>query len=183
MLIVEAAARIAAGSIDNVVLRPLAAACGCTTSTIYSLFGSRDGLIQAVREYVEASFSKNQHDVPTTGDPTADLMNLGRAYRSWATANPTLYQVMFGRLAEPGCAPPGLPAHGSIGPLVDAVGRAVSGGKLGGGRIEQITRSIWAGVHGWAMLELGGMTPQGPRKSVSEYELHLRSLLAAWRPD
>lgn len=182
-LILEAAATIARSGVDAVALRPLAAACGCTTSTVYSLFGSRDGLIQAVGEYVADSFSRSQHDVPRTDDPMSDLVNLGRAYRAWAIANPSLYQVMFGGLPKPGCSPSELPVDGSIRPLIDAVGRAGDIGALSGGRTDEIARSIWAGVHGWVTLELAGVLPQGPRKSVRGYELHLRSLLAAWRPE
>ena len=174
---------IATGGVDAVALRPLAAACGCTTSTIYSLFGNRDGLIQAVVQHVSESFGESQHAVRRTADPLTDLMGLGRAYRSWALENPAFYQVMFARVPKTDCEPIAPKQHPSIEPLMDAVARSVDTGVLGGGQPDQITRSIWAGVHGWVALELIGAMPRGQRKSVTEYSRHLRSLLAAWRPD
>lgn len=180
-LILEAAATIDRSGVQAVALRPLAAACGCTTSTIYSLFGSRDGLIDAVGAYVAASFGASQHAVAATQDPLADLLDLGRAYRSWAVANPSLYHVMFGGLPQPGCPPSSLPADESIAPLVSTVDRAREAGALRGGSTEQLVRSIWSGVHGWVTLELAGLMPQDPRNSADEYDVHLRSLLAAWQ--
>ncbi|MFV0534906.1 MAG: TetR-like C-terminal domain-containing protein [Cumulibacter sp.] len=179
-LIIAAASRVAAG--DDFSLRSIATDCGCTTSTIYRLFADRDTLITAVVDYVSASFSKNQHNVATTDAPLDDLRRLGIAYRAWATENPTLYHVMFG--GPPACAPEpvdDLPDSDSIQPLIDAVRRGLTAGELVGGRPEQIVRSIWAGVHGWVTLELGGGMPNGPRKRVREYGVHLDSLLRAWR--
>lgn len=182
-LITATAAAIYTGGPDSVSLRAVAADAGCTTSTIYSLFGSRDGLVEAVAAHVSASFTASQVAVPRTESPLDDLTKLGHAYRDWALAHPTYYAVMFGsgsRAAD--CAPYSIPDDDSIQPLIDAVTRAFEAGLLDGAPVPQMVLSIWAGVHGWATLELAGATPAGPRKAKAAYAVHLRSLINAWRP-
>lgn len=182
-LILAAAETIAESGVEALALRPLAQRCDCTTSTIYGLFGGREQLIAAVTGYVLASFTETQRAVPRTDDPITDLHGLGIAYRSWAMANPAFYAVMFGAtgMGEE-CIPSAARPDDSIEPLTDAVSRAVAAGLIGGAPVEQIVTSIWAGVHGWVTLEIAGMTPQGPRRSVTAYSRHAESLLRAWRP-
>lgn len=182
LLIAEAAATIAQLGGDGLALRPLAERAGCSTSTIYSLFGSREQLVAEVTAHVVESFVDSQQAVPRTSEPLEDLRALGTAYRQWALAHPAFYAIMFGGAGKAAdCPPSTIRPEASIEPLVDGVERAMQRGALAGGTTEQITMSIWAGVHGWVQLELGGMTPVGPRRAVTAYRAHLESLLNAWR--
>lgn len=54
-LIRDTADQIVTGGVESVSLRPLAAKHGCSTTAIYTMFGSRDALIEAVvHESVES---------------------------------------------------------------------------------------------------------------------------------
>ncbi len=95
-LIDTAAELIAAHGAEALSLRPLAERCGTSTNAVYTLFGSKAGLVMAVITEAAASFAAAQRSVAATDDPLADLVGLGRAYRAWAKAQPALYAVMFG---------------------------------------------------------------------------------------
>lgn len=183
LLIEQAAAVIAQAGTEALALRPLAQTCGCTTTTIYTLFGGRDQLIEAVTSSVTESFTASQQGVPRTSDPLGDLRALGLAYRAWALEHPAFYAVMFGDRKETSDRRPAFGRPGAaIEPLIDAVQRSLSLFPTSAGTTEQISTSIWAGVHGWTTLELAGVTPQGPRRSVAAYYAHLDSIVRAWFP-
>jgi AcrR family transcriptional regulator len=166
-LIDAAAAALATGGADAVVLRPIAAAAGTSTSAVYTLFGDRDGLIAAAIEAARHGFTRAQAAAPLSDDPIADLMALGHAYRDWALANPALYQVMFARSGAPLRGDPlppvtHAPAQAAIGPLRAVVTRLVMQGRFRPDDPDSIVMSIWAGVHGFVALELSVLPPVSP---------------------
>jgi AcrR family transcriptional regulator len=77
--------------------RRVAQATGTSTTAVYSLFGDKAGLVREMFlegfERLAATFAA----VPRTGDPLADLLALGHAYRANARDNPHLYEIMFAR--------------------------------------------------------------------------------------
>lgn len=95
-LIDTAAQVIATYGVEGVALRSLATACGTSTNAVYTLFGDKETLVDTVLLEGMLSLHDDQRAVPFTDDPVQDLMDLGRAYRAWALANRTLYQVIFG---------------------------------------------------------------------------------------
>lgn len=74
---------------------------------------------------------------------------MGRAYRSWALANPALYRVATTRPLDRENLPTGV-EEGAAGPLVEAVD---------GDRDK--ARALWALAHGLTLLELDGRFPDG----------------------
>ncbi|MPV39041.1 TetR family transcriptional regulator, partial [Georgenia subflava] len=94
-LLEHASEAIAAGGPDSLSVRAVAAAAGTTTAAVYSLFGSREALVQEVVAEGFRRFAGHLAAVPRSDDALADLLALGVAYRTSALANPHFYRVMF----------------------------------------------------------------------------------------
>jgi AcrR family transcriptional regulator len=148
-------------------VRAVATAAGTSTSAVYALFGSREKLLAAVAAEAVARFAAHLAAAPVTGDPAADLLTLGRAYRRSALDDPNFYRVMF----DPG--PARLPAvtgdDTTFGVLVRVVQRCIDAGLLRtkgsdiegsdteGNDAERMAGTLWALVHGELQLELAGL--------------------------
>src|SRR5690606_1361021 len=74
-------------------VRNIAREAGCSTSGVYTWFGGKGGLVDAI--FVEGFESFDHELAPAYA--ADDLLAAGRAYRRWAQANRTHYLVMFGR--------------------------------------------------------------------------------------
>lgn len=158
-LLLDAAERLAgvegAGAVS---VRRLADEVGTTTRAIYSLFGSKEGLVRALYRVGFGRLEAHLAGVDSAEDPLDELRGLGIAYRHAARAQPNLYELMFGRpVAE---FAPGdrdyVFARSTLNHLRQAVRRAADDGRLRGD-VESTTMQLWALVHGLASLELGGV--------------------------
>ncbi|GAB2536279.1 TetR/AcrR family transcriptional regulator [Brachybacterium huguangmaarense] len=99
-------------------VRALAATAGTSTQAVYSLFGGKTGLIDAVlaEGFAQLGIELAMVDVLGAGDDAATdggpddagvrgLVRIATAYRSWALERPALYAAMFaprGRGADVG---------------------------------------------------------------------------------
>src|SRR4051794_26308225 len=99
--IVEAAAvLIADHGADGLSLRQLAREVGSSTQLIYTLFGGKPGLADAL--YAEgfrrasAVMLTAVESAYAAGDPER-LIAMGHAYRAFAHDEPAMFSVMFGR--------------------------------------------------------------------------------------
>jgi hypothetical protein len=116
-------------------------------------------------------------------DMSADLLALGRAYRTSALADPHLYAVMFGS-PVPGFEPaPEDYAHAeaTFTPLLDTVRRAVAAGLLRDADPSLIATALWANVHGLVSLELGCAMPSQAGAPPEVFEAAIRANLDGWR--
>ncbi len=176
---------VAAGGVETVSLRALAASAQTSTNAVYALFGSRDGLLSAVMAEAVRSFTAAQGDVPATVDAVAELLELGRAYRRWALAHPSLYAVMFGdRLViastdECQDRVPDSPMSG-MQPMVDVIERGAATGVLQMRDPIVVAVSIWASVHGFVSLEIAQWSHSPRAKLDALYEEHLEAVVAHW---
>lgn len=152
LLLEASSAIIAQQGVDALSMRKAATAARTTTTAIYSLFGSREALIEEVAVEGFRRFAAHLHSVPHTDNPAADLLALGQAYRANALENSHFYRVMFHD--GPG---PNTPDYGAetFDMLVDAVARAAQCD-----RVEARIRAhrLWAYIHGLVSLELAGFT-------------------------
>lgn len=164
-------------------LRRLASDSGTSTTAVYSLFGGKQELLQAL--YLEAfrRFREWLSAVPVTEDPAADLLALGLAYRDSALANPHLYSIMFGRPVPDFTPDPAARAAsaGTFQPLLDTVRRAVDSGAFRAGPPERIAVAAWGLVHGLVSLELNDCLPENATGRTA-FEESLRALADGWRP-
>lgn len=146
-------------------VRNITTEAGCSTTGVYTYFGGKHGLVEAI--YVQGFDSFD--DAVSASYAAGDLLESGRAYRRWALANPTHYLVMFGR-AVPDFVPSAVAherASRSFDGLVEAVTRA------GAADPAASAYHLFATVHGYVMLELVGVAPLGTAVFDELYEVGL----------
>lgn len=147
-------------------VRNITAEAGCSTTGIYTHFGGKHGLVEAI--YLDGFESFDRAVAAELA--TDDILESGRAYRRWALANPIHYLVMFGR-AVPDYMPSAAARERallSFTALVDAVGRTGVEDAIGS------AYHLYATVHGYVMLELVGMGPADPAMLDALYESGLQ---------
>ncbi|WP_116111510.1 TetR/AcrR family transcriptional regulator [Amycolatopsis ruanii] len=163
-------------------LRKLAADAGTSTTAVYSLFGGKPELVNAVYQEGFRRFGARLRGIERSGDPVEDFVRLGLAYRESALADPHLYSIMFTK-AVPGFEPDpeaSRVARESLAPLVDTVRAAIGAGLFQPVAPEVIAVSAWGIVHGLVSLELNGNLPPGFDVAGS-YEAALRAHADGWR--
>jgi AcrR family transcriptional regulator len=167
---------------NGLALRPIAAAEGTSTTAVYSIFGGRAELIGEVSHTASRGFVSAQRAVPVTDDPNADLTNLGRAYRDWALANPTLYLVLM-TSATPGYhLQDPIPTWDAADPLRQTIVRLIGAGIFQAHDPNVLLSGIWASVHGFVVLELAGFFSSASREQLDAmYEAQLESIARGWR--
>src|SRR5687767_11167857 len=101
-------------------VRGVAREVGTTTRAVYSLFGSKEGLlVDALAQSAYAFLADGMDELPETDDPVADLVAVGvPLFRMLVLEHPAPYRIAFQRLT------PGF----SAGPeVVEARERALAG--------------------------------------------------------
>ena len=154
-------------------VRNITAEAGCSTTGIYTYFGGKQGLVEAIFVDGFESFDRTVQPKLLAGD----LPAAGRAYRQWALANPTQYMVMFGRAVPDFMPSPEAQARAlqSFGDLADAIARISPGDDH-----TERAYHVFATVHGYVMLELAGMAPPTREGSDQLYERAIAALESAW---
>ncbi|MDP9102174.1 MAG: TetR/AcrR family transcriptional regulator [Actinomycetota bacterium] len=164
--VLEVAARLLAqDGPHGLSLRRVAAAAGGSTQLIYTLFGGKAGLADAL--YAEgfqrlgAQMRAALCGPEAAGDP-ARLLALGRGYRQFARCEPSFFAVMFGR-SIPGFSPARQTRLAgrdcTFGQVVNEVAACLAAGTLvaADGDAEDLARIFWATAHGVAALEVAGL--------------------------
>jgi AcrR family transcriptional regulator len=138
-------------------VRSVANAAGCSTTGVYTWFGSKNGLVEAIFVDGFRSFHAAQQEVL---DTAADLTALAVAYRRWALDHPTHYQVMFQRAVpdfEPSDAAREV-AWSTFAQLLVAADEARRTNRINE-PVADLAHHMWATVHGYVSLEISGMSP------------------------
>ena len=187
-LIRDAAEQILAGGVESVSLRPLAAKHGCSTTAIYTMFGSRDALIAAVREEAIESYLHSQEEAVSHRSPLLNLLEMGRASRRWALTFPELYNVIVGwggawfaprRTAAETTMGPVEFAREAMAPMNELIAAAIREGTFHEIPVSRIGATLWTGVHGWIAIEMNRPVIPGADADAA-YDQHLRALMRAW---
>lgn len=158
----------------GVTTRAVAAAAGTSTTAVYSLYGGKGGLLQAVYVAGYGRLTEALHQVAATDLPTADLVALAHAYRKVALDNPHLYELLFGRrvlgfvLDEKALAA----ARVAQQPLRQAVRRCQEIEALTGEEGDLVT-GLWAALHGLVSLELHGWLGDDPHTRNQRFRASL----------
>ncbi|MEV4554280.1 TetR/AcrR family transcriptional regulator [Nonomuraea wenchangensis] len=187
-------------------VRRIAGEAGCSTKVIYTLFGGKDGLVEALWLEGFARFERRLRAThprsgalaspvadPRSGalvdppagslaDPPGDSLAALRAgldaYRDYALAEPDYYRVMF-QGAVPGFnpGPEAVEAAGrSFDLLVHAVRACLEQGLLRGGTAREIADLLWMAIHGAVSLEITGFF--APPESARRYRALYAAVLA-----
>lgn len=149
---------VAEGGADALSVRTAAAEADTTTRAVYSLFGSKDGLVAAVAQTAFEDICDEIDRLPVTDDPTADLIAIGtKVVRRLALDHPGLFRIAFQRVAGLH-ADPGLVAAREKAwvQLQAAVQRLEDAGLLGTKPVPDAAREINAMWEGLANAELRG---------------------------
>ncbi|TDD89420.1 TetR/AcrR family transcriptional regulator [Saccharopolyspora karakumensis] len=167
------------GGSDALSLRDLAKSAGTSTSAVYSLFGGKPDLLRAL--YIEGfrRLSRRLRSVDPDPDPVEELVQLAHAYRSSALADPNYYRAIFGRGHDDQDQEVATAGAGAFGPLLEAVQRGISAGKLVDEDPMAIASALWALVHGLVTLELSDLL----RHEAEGFDYAARAALRGWRTD
>ena len=95
---------IDADGLGALSLRELARAAGTTTRAVYSLFGSKDGLVGALGARAFELLQSGLDALPTTGDPQNDVVEAALMFRRFALEHPALFSIGI-QLTEPNLWP------------------------------------------------------------------------------
>ena len=149
---------VAEGGPDALSVRAVADEAGTTTRAVYSLFGSKDGLVAALAQTAFEILWEVIDQLPETDDPRADLVAVGTvAVRGLVRDHPALYRIAFQRIAglepEPGLVEARQRAWLQ---LQDRVRRLEAAGQLGGKPVPDAARELNAMWEGLANAELRG---------------------------
>lgn len=160
-LLDAASALLLAEGPGALTMRRVAGAVGCSTTVLYTMFGGKEGLADAL--YREGFERLRRRLEATDGalDPLGRLRALAHAYRDNALAERGYYGVMF-QQAIPGFRPSSASlavAGASLDVLTRAVGAAMEAEVLAPGDPQAVAEVLWAAVHGAVSLELAGHLP------------------------
>jgi len=168
----------------GVTTRAVATAAGTSTTAVYSLYGGKGGLLQAVYVTGYGRLKAALRQVPQSDRPIADLLALAHAYRTSALNDPHLYELLFGRrvlgfvLDEKALAA----ARQAQQPLREAVRRCQETKALTGKENDLVT-GLWAALHGLVSLELHGWLGDDPHTCEQRFRAALLVLCPEMQQD
>jgi AcrR family transcriptional regulator len=140
-------------------VRAVAEEAGTTTRAVYSLFGSKDGLlVDALAQGAFEFLADRIAAQPETADPVADLIEVGTAFRSLVLEHPAQYRIAFQRVV-PGMQPgPELTAarQSAWNQLIGRVQRVADAGLLVDRSVQEAAVQFNAMLEGLANAELRG---------------------------
>jgi AcrR family transcriptional regulator len=164
----------AAKGFDALTVRAVAQQAGTTTRAVYVLFGSKQGLEQALHEAMFTRLRDLERARDRRDDPREDLVELAMAYRRWAVERPERYALAMHRFVGQAARPrseEGLAvSREALDELVQAVGRCDEAGLLTA-ELDDLVMHLRVLVHGLAEFENLGLLEPDP-------ERHWRAVIA-----
>lgn len=168
-------------------LRELAAGAGTSTMQIYSLFGNRGGVLEALYESGFRRLYAFEKATEDTSNPKRWLWKKILAYRDFAFQNTAYYRLMFGGVVEfspvendtgyEGLAVPSRAAYPAFEYLARAVAACQQCDLLRSDfEASELAFMIWSHIHGIISLEYAGYSP-ADFDSVERYKTSVRLFL------
>lgn len=160
-------------------LRRIAQRAGTSTQAVYTKFGSKAGLADALYRQGFDVLAQALEEADLSDDPVERIVELSAIYRAVALGRPHHYLLMTGR-PIPDYVPPAASrnaARRTMQPLVDAVGAAVESGMLDG-PAEDVADRLWAAGHGHISLEINELITTDD----ASFEALCRRLVDGHRP-
>jgi AcrR family transcriptional regulator len=153
---------------DALSLRHVADEAETTTRAVYSIFGSRDGLIVALAVRAFGMLGAGVSELPCTNDPSADLVEAAViVFRRFALEHRGLFLIAFQRQgASPEVARRFVPsARQALGDLHARVGRVLDAAPESHA-VAEATLGFHALCEGLAALELRRVFPVGYEERI-----------------
>ena len=169
--LLDAAERIVeTDGIEALTVRRVAEEVRTTTRAVYTIYGSKDGLVVALGRRAFDLLGAAVEALPATDDPAADLVEAGaRVFRRFALDHPALYRVgvQWGNLPDPDVAAGFMDAASAArASLERRVARLEETGGLGRTTVRDATRAFHAFCEGLAGMELRGALPRAEEDRV-----------------
>jgi AcrR family transcriptional regulator len=166
--LLEAAEKLSATKgFDAVTVRGVAQEARTTTRAVYALFGSKEGLEQALHQAMFTRLRDLERARNRSDDPREDLLELALAYRRWAVERPERYALAMHRFVGQGARPrseEGLAvSREALDELIQAVRRCQDAGLLVAD-LDDVVTHLRAVVHGLAEFENLGMLGPDPER-------------------
>ncbi|MDQ2874634.1 MAG: TetR/AcrR family transcriptional regulator [Actinomycetota bacterium] len=159
MLLDAAERAVSADGFESLSVRALAAEVGTSTRAVYSLYGSKEGLVVALGVRAFDRLGSAIRRQPSTADPAADLVAAGiQVFRQFAIGHPSLYQLAVQYVPAPmrlACEFRDA-ANQALDGLRDRVAPLAEAGLIEGRGVEQATWEFHALCEGLAAVELRG---------------------------
>lgn len=157
---------------DKLSLRQLAREAGISTMGIYTLFGGKDGLMQALYAEGFARLYRYALSAESKGDPVGWLWRSLNAYRRFALDHSALYRLCFGGeqrfvpvardLRFGSLTVPDQGAYPSYKSLMDAFAEGQRRGVIVTEQsADALAHLAWAIIHGLVSLEIAGYVDPG----------------------
>lgn len=146
---------------------------GVSATAVYRHFANKEAILA---EVARQGFDQLTGDLRLVLDSIESdnyrrrLVETGLAYVAFASSHPAHFQVMFGagldKEGHPECQESGETA---LQILIDEVARAVAGGALPATKASTAITTLWATVHGLAMLDLDGI--KSKKQEMLEFDI------------
>jgi AcrR family transcriptional regulator len=153
-LLAGAERMIEADGFSALSLRELARGAGTTTRAVYSLFGSKNGLVGALGSRAFELLQRGLDELPATEDPQDDVVEAALMFRRFALEHPALFSIGI-QLTEPSLWPRfsarAAEARASLHRLFEPLARA---GLLGSRSVPEAALQFHSLCEGLAALEL-----------------------------
>ena len=162
-------------------VRRVAGAVGTTTRAVYSLFGSKEGLVVALGVRAFELLRAAIDALPATGDPAGDLVEAGVVvFRRFALQHPALFRLGVQHVAVSPDLARGF--HGAATHALDGlqgrVARLADAQRLGARAPREAVCAFHALCEGLAALELRGALPHADAERI--WRDALAALVAGW---
>ena len=159
-------------------VRRVATQAGCSTIGVYTWFGGKDGLVDAILIDGFEGFAESLRTARRRRGPFGVLLAQGFAYRQWALAHPTYYQVMFMQ-AVPGHVPSDAATIAGLTAfeiLRTEICRLQDAGIIAHRDADAVAMAMWGTTHGLVSIEIAQSEPHSQTDNTA---LHNRSFQLA----
>ena len=133
----------------GLTVRAVAVASDFSTTGVYTWFGGKEGLLDAIYRDGFARFRAYVAEADSTADPYERLRVAGERYWQWALENRTHYLLMFAGAPSVFSPSPEAVAEADLSFDDLAVRTAAY-------TDEDVAHHLWATLHGYAMLQISG---------------------------
>jgi AcrR family transcriptional regulator len=142
---------------DGMTVRAVATRAGVAPMGVYSRFGGKPGLVEAV--FVHGFHELHEAVSGARGADARSRLHRGcMAYREYAIAHPHLYGLMFRQMKELDLSEESINAAvACFQVLADRVADAMEAGALVADDSTEVAQRIWNGMHGGVELEIAGI--------------------------
>lgn len=163
-LLAAAEAILSTKGVHALSLRDIAARAGHSTQGLYTEFGGKPGLIDALYREGYARLADALADVDPDLSPLQRAAVAAHAYRAAAMASPHLYDLMTSNPVAEYRPPPSsrAEAEATFDVLVAAIRDAIDAGELEATSARCVAHLLWTVGHGHLSLVIHGMQPDDP---------------------